>query len=227
MLKRTLSCLVVLVALLTAALFLLGASGQSSNKSLTTQDVNQIMNADYGYPDIAADVNGDSITGKALSVAVAQLQGSSSASADAVAPAALGNLIREQLLLQDAKALGVWPSSQELDAAVKDYQSNYDKLPSGSAQQQSVKQTLSLAGVDSSDIASSDLYRQAIERVVAQGAVRSYVRASLPEAEQSDPVAVAKAEDDLVNSLWSQAKIQSFVPITPQIPQTGQLLTEN
>jgi hypothetical protein len=215
--RLVLGALLVLATFAMAAIYIEVASGQGAHQLPAISDEERVMNADDGYPDVVATVNGDPISGKALSVQVAQLNMSATVPANPPATG-LGQLIREQLLLQEAKSLDVWPTSEDIDAAIGRFVSSYNKLSADSEERQFIDNELALQSIDPARLASNDLYRAATEHNEAIGAVKDWVRQSLPESQRNDPAAVEKAEDDLVQGLWSQADIQRFVSIGPEVP---------
>jgi SurA N-terminal domain len=213
--------LIVAIAV-TASLVALSASGDGSSAGgITPVQLQSILQADNGYPDIVATVNGDTITGKALSSTSAALKTQFPAASDSdLASLALSSLIRGTLITQAARSLNVWPNDNDITKAVADYQTNYDQLPAGSAAHDTMYQELTMQGIDPANVASSSIFRGVIEQSMAQANIRNYVRGTLLQGQQNDQNTLNQAEDQLVSGLWKQAALQVLVPITPQIPTT-------
>ncbi|MDO8616328.1 MAG: SurA N-terminal domain-containing protein [Dehalococcoidia bacterium] len=194
--------------------------GEGGHQALTTDIVTQILTNRNEFPDIVATVNGDPLTGAALArqVQIANLNAGSSLTPDSAVGAALNGLIRNELLVQEAKNRGLWPSPDDVLSKTRRYIEWLKSLPEGSGERKISEQVFQLQGIDTNSLDANPDFLLYEAREIAVTRLNGAVRASLPAPQQRDPQVVRAAMDRLVDDLIEQATIQLFVYASPAPP---------
>ncbi len=182
----------------------------SPDPLLTERSVQLVVASRGGYPDVVATVNSSEVRGDSLSFALAldEFYGRGDGGAGRLS-LVLGQLIENELLVQEAQKRGLWPDNAQIkEAAARSVAS----LKTLSEEELAGTRELYLAqGVDPDNLASDARFLEAQARGLAIGNLRRDLwdqdSGAVPLPSGQDPRLAA-----LVLTLWEDATIEVLIP---------------
>lgn len=194
---------------------------QESGSGLDTATVDRLVNPENPFPDVAATVNGQPISGVALARKVEVLKINYESAAGGVpndaqlATEALDSLISAELLAQAANERGLWPTQQEVVAQAQKLKEAVLQFPEGSPEREAAEMLWEGQGVNIDEIDSNPTVLENLASALATGRVTSDVGRP-PPGYPIDIDARTAAISDFVDSLRSDAEIEIYVSTTAQ-----------
>ncbi len=195
---------------------------QGNGVSVDSATATRIVNAPNPFPDVAATVNGQEISGTALARNVEILRINYEGAVGSVPDEgqliteALDLLIQNELLAQAARERGLWPSEDEVVAQAQKMKEIILDLPPTSPQREAAETLLREQGFSIDEIDSDPVMLREIERALAIARITSDVQVSPPPGQSLDIDAVRAAIKELGDSLRSEADIAIYVSVTAE-----------
>jgi len=202
---------------LGAALTLFAFAGGGTK--VTSQTVERVLGTSESFPDVVATVNGQPISGRTLAynVEIAKMNAgvpAESKASPALVREALQHLIGEELLVQAARARGLWPSQDEVVAAATELERQIKSAPA--AERQADEEGYALQGFTLDDIDSAPALLEVQARVIALARMQTEIEKGLPPDQLHDLNAHRAAIDQFIENLKSQSDIRVFIALPPE-----------
>ncbi len=184
---------------------------------LDAETVRRILNAPNPFPDMAATVNGQPISGTGLARRVEVLRMNYEDAPGGVpdqeilVTEALDALIADELLIQAARERGVWPTQEEVVAQAQRMKEAVLQFPPGSAEREAAETLWEEQGVTVDEIDSNPTVLEGLARALAIARIKSDVGGRPAPGYPIDMTAYKAAIKDFTDSLRDGAEIQVYV----------------
>jgi hypothetical protein len=204
-------CALGVVAVVTGYTVATGQSPLGSGDTVqgpTEQDIEYIVTADYGFPDVVATVNGHQITGSQLTYAVAaRIAGGAPQTTD-LAASVLADLVDLELLVQAGQERGLAPDDREVQEYLLKTVGPILALPSDSPQRMAANRLADEFGYDLANPAGSDLLMEYGRRQLTAARVRNEIEGEAGLGAASDPDDSAAAVSAFLESYRAGKEVE-------------------